>query len=94
MLNAKIKDKNYFLINLYGPNKDAEAVRFYQDLSTTLRGIDLDSDSNVIVGGDFNRPFYSCRLGDLALEWQRGWSWPCFDTDLTAFIVQITLFLC
>jgi len=37
MLNAKIKDKNYFLINLYGPNKDAEAVRFYQDLSTTLR---------------------------------------------------------
>ena len=54
MLNAKIKDKNYCLINLYGPNKDAEAVRFYQDLSTTLQGIDLDSDSNVIVGGDFN----------------------------------------
>ena len=21
-----------------------------------------------------NRPFYSCRLGDLAPEWQRGWS--------------------
>ena len=57
MLNAKIKDKNYFLINLYGPNKDAEPVRFYQDLSITLRGIDLDSDSNLIVGGDFNRPF-------------------------------------
>ena len=56
MLNAKIKDKNYFLINLYGPNKDAEAVCFYQDLSTTLRGIDLDGDSNVIVGGDFNCP--------------------------------------
>jgi hypothetical protein len=56
MLNAKIKDKNYFLINLYGPNKDAEAVRFYQDLSITLRGIDLASDSNVIVGGDFNCP--------------------------------------
>ena len=34
-----------------------------------------------------NRPFYSCRLSDLAPEWQRGWSWPCFDTDLTAFIV-------
>ena len=56
MLNAKIKDKNYLLVNLYGPNKDAEAVCFYQDLSTTLRGIDLDSDSNVIVGGDFNCP--------------------------------------
>lgn len=56
MLNAQIKDKNYFLINLYGPNKDAEAVCLYQDLSTTLRGIDLDSDSNVIEGGDFNCP--------------------------------------
>ena len=41
-----------------------------------------------------NRPFYSCRLSDLASEWQWGWSWPCFDTDLTAFIVQIKLFLC
>ena len=40
-----------------------------------------------------NRPFYSCRLSDRASEWQRGWSWPCFDTDLTAFIVQIK-FLC
>ena len=56
MSNAQIKDKNYFLINLYGPNKDAEAVRFYQDLSTTLRGVDLDSDSNVVAGGDFNCP--------------------------------------
>ena len=56
MLNAKVKDKNNFLINLYGPNKDAEAVHFYQDLSTTLRGIDLDGDSNVIVGGDLNCP--------------------------------------
>ena len=55
MLKVQIKDKNYFLINLYGPNKDAEAVCFYQDLSTTLRGVDLDSDSNVIVG-DFNCP--------------------------------------
>ena len=36
MPNAKIKDKNYFLINLYGPNKDAEAVCFYQDLSIVL----------------------------------------------------------
>ena len=31
-----------------------------------------------------NRPFYGCLLGDLVIEWQRGWRWPCFDTDLTA----------
>jgi len=34
-----------------------------------------------------NRPFYSCLLIDLAFGWQRGWSWPCFDTDLTAFVM-------
>ena len=34
-----------------------------------------------------NRPFYSCLLGDLAIEWQRGWRQPCFDTDLSAFVV-------
>ena len=50
----KIEEKNYFLINLYCPNKDVEVVRFYQVLSITLRGIDLDSDSNVIIGGDFD----------------------------------------
>ena len=41
-----------------------------------------------------NWPFYSCLLSDLASEWQQGWSWPCSDTDLTAFIMQIKLFLC
>ena len=55
-LKVKIKDKNYLLVNLYGPNKDAEAVRFYQNLSATLREIDPDSDDNIIIGGDFNCP--------------------------------------
>ena len=32
-----------------------------------------------------NRPFYSCWLSVLATEWQRGWSWPCFDTDQDLF---------
>ena len=29
------------------------------------------------------RPFYSYLLSDLAFGWQWGWSWHCFDTDLT-----------
>ena len=68
MLNqAKIKDENYFLINLSGPNNDAEAVRFYQDLSITLRGLDCDSDNDsnvVILGGDFE---LALRLADFWL---------------------------
>ena len=39
-------------------------------------------------------PVYSCLFSDLASEWQRGWRRPCYDTDLTVFVVQITFFLC
>ena len=34
-----------------------------------------------------NGPFYSCLLSDVAFEWQPGCKWPCFDKDLTAFVV-------
>ena len=45
-------------MGLYGPNRDAEAVRFYQDFHFTKFWVNevLDSDSNVILGGDFNCP--------------------------------------
>ena len=47
----------------------------------------------VISLANFHLSFYSCWLSDLASKWQWGWSWHCFDTDLTAFIVQMKLFL-
>ena len=56
ILKAKIKDKNYYLVNVYGPNKDAGVVRFYQDLSAKLLEMEPDSNDNVIIGGDFNCP--------------------------------------
>ena len=56
LLKALINDTNYLLVNVYGPNKDADAVKFFQYLSTTLREMDLKSDDNVIIGGDFNCP--------------------------------------
>ena len=40
---------------------------------------------------EVNAPFYSCLLGDLAFEWQRGWRWPYFDTDLSALVMQMHL---
>ena len=38
-----------------------------------------------------NRPFYSCGLSTLAFEWMRGWRWPCFDTNLLCFVMEIVL---
>ena len=34
-----------------------------------------------------NRPFYSCGLSYLAYDCKRGWRWPCFDTDFSAFLM-------
>ena len=36
-----------------------------------------------------NRPFYSCGLSTLAFEWTWGWRWPCFDTNLLCFVMEI-----
>ena len=41
-----------------------------------------------------NRPFYSCVLSCLAIEWKWDWSWPCFDRNLTAFLMLMMLFSC
>ena len=57
-----INDKKYFLVNVYGPNKDAEAIKFFQYLSTTLRAMDFESDNNVIIQGDFNCPLDRQRI--------------------------------
>ena len=55
LLKVLINDTNYFLVNVYGPpNKDADTVKFFQYLSTTLRELELESDDNMIIGWDFN----------------------------------------
>ena len=35
--------------------------------------------------------FYHCVPSDLAFEWKRGWSWPCFATNLMFFICKCKL---
>ena len=44
VLKTLIKDRRYLLANIYGPNKNAEAVRFYQNLAATLRKMDPSSE--------------------------------------------------
>jgi len=56
LLKMLINGKKYFLVNVYGPNKDVKAVKFFQYLSTTLHEMDFKSDNNMIIGGDFNCP--------------------------------------
>ena len=56
LLKAVIKEENYTIANIYGPNKDADAVKFYHNLSNILRTNDFGNEENIIMGGDFNCP--------------------------------------
>ena len=44
------------LINVYAPNKDKDLLEFLKNLLVTLQKENLDSDENIIMGGDFNCP--------------------------------------
>ena len=56
ILKAESADTTYVLINIYAPNKDKEIAKFFQDLTTVLKKENLDTEENIIVGGDFNCP--------------------------------------
>ena len=56
ILKADIKDKTYVLINVSAPNKDKDILSFFNNLLATLQKENLDSEDNIIIGGDFNCP--------------------------------------
>ena len=56
LLKAVIKEENYTIANIYGPNKDADAVKFYHNLSNLLRTNDFGNEENIIMAGNFNCP--------------------------------------
>ena len=56
IFKADIKDKTYVLINVYAPNKDKDIISFFNNLLATLQEENLDSEDNIIIGGNFNCP--------------------------------------
>ena len=52
LFKALIKEENYTIANIYGPNNDA--VHLYHKLSNLLRTNDFRNEENTIMGGDFN----------------------------------------
>ena len=53
---SSVDDKVYVLINIYALNKDEDSIHFSKKLHTLLQTENLDSEENIIVGGDFNCP--------------------------------------
>ena len=56
ILKIQIDDKVYVLVNIYAPNKDKDLIQFFRKLHGLLQMEDLDSEENIILGGDFNCP--------------------------------------
>lgn len=56
ILKAQIQEKTYILINVYAPNKDKDLVKFFDNLFSILTNENLDSEDNIILGGDLNCP--------------------------------------
>ena len=52
---VQVDDYVYVLVNIYAPNKDKDSIH----LQTLLQTENLDSEENIIVGGDFNCPLHS-----------------------------------
>ena len=46
----------YALINVYAPNKDKGIVAFLNKLHITVQNEGVDSESNIVIGGDLNCP--------------------------------------
>ena len=65
----------------------AVMLPFWVELPHNLRLDSLVTNANEKA----NREKGNCLLSDLAFEWQRGWRWPCFDTDLSVFVVYMHL---
>ena len=53
---VQVNDKVYVLVNIYAPNKDKDSILFFKKLHTLRQTENLDSEENIIVGGNLNCP--------------------------------------
>ena len=54
VLKCIIEDSPYLLINFYNANRQNEQLKALQNLNDIISGIELESDTRFIFGGDFN----------------------------------------
>ena len=59
LLEIKIEDSIYILINLYNPNIEADQVRVLNELDTMINSMNNTQNAQIILGGDFNFIFSS-----------------------------------
>ena len=54
IIDAKVNDEKFFLVNIYNSNIKSEQMKTLDTLKNLLEDIDNISDTKIIVGGDLN----------------------------------------
>ena len=54
MVKISIKEKEFWLINIYAPNKVNEQVIFFTDLKKAMLANNISAGDSIIAGGDWN----------------------------------------
>ena len=60
ILKVEIQSSPIILINYYAPNEEGQQVQILTEISDILEKIELEEDSQLIWGGDFNS-FFDCK---------------------------------
>ena len=85
---VQVDEKVYVLVNIYAPNKNKDSILFIKKLHTLLQTENLESEENIIVGGDFIcplNPTLDKRGGTLIMEFRR---WETCVSILTTLILM------
>ena len=53
LINIKILDTHYSIVNIYAPNEYREKIKFYDDVKSVIARHSC-SNTNLLIGGDFN----------------------------------------
>ena len=61
ILKVEIQNSPFILINYYAPNEEGQQVQILTEISDILAKMELDEDTQLIWGGDFNS-FFDCKL--------------------------------
>ena len=61
ILKVEIQSSPFILINYYAPNEEGQQVQILTEISDILAEMELEEDTQLIWGGDFNS-FFDCKL--------------------------------
>ena len=54
ILKVIVQEQPFLLVNIYAPNKASEQCTFFQKLHDELDSLNVETDCDIIIGGDFN----------------------------------------